>query len=233
MNFLKKAKTLEIEENSKVSEQFECTICDAVFTLKENLNKHIESFHDESKSKEPLKCKICYKTGTSIQEMKNHADLMHEGRTSLNVEVCLCKVCSEVFITKDILKKHLESAHGENVPLLEDNENNMGHTEAVHEECSIECTCISSKKKSVKNLKRRLTPQGRGVKAIPSKKARIESVSKNKSDNCEKNNNTPKKSENNNENHSNPKKRRFLEITDNEKEKLLATTDYKVRQEII
>ena len=29
MNFLKKAKTLEIEENSKVSEQFECTICDA------------------------------------------------------------------------------------------------------------------------------------------------------------------------------------------------------------
>ena len=115
MNFLKKAKTLEIEENSKVSEQFECTICDAVFTLKENLNKHIESFHDESKSKEPLKCKICYKTGTSIQEMKNHADLMHEGRTSLNVEVSLCKVCSEVFITKDILKEHLESAHGENV----------------------------------------------------------------------------------------------------------------------
>ena len=92
---------------------------------------------------------------------------------------------------------------------------------------------FQAKKKSVKNLKRRLTPQGRGVKAIPSKKARIESVSKNKSDNCEKNNNTPKKSENNNENHSNPKKRRFLEITDNEKEKLLATTDYKVRQEII
>ena len=61
--------------------------------------------------------------------MKNHADLMHEGRTSLNVEVCLCKVCSEVFITKDILKKHLESAHGKNVPLLEDNKNNMGHAE--------------------------------------------------------------------------------------------------------
>ena len=109
MNFLKKAKTLEIEENSKVSEQFECTICDAVFTLKENLNKHIESFHDASKSKEPLKCKICYYIGTSIQEMKNHADLMHEGRTSLNVEVCLCKVCSEVFITKDILKKLIMS----------------------------------------------------------------------------------------------------------------------------
>ena len=90
--FEKSKETLEIEENSKVSEQFECTICDAVFTLKENLNKHIESFHDESKSKEPLKCKICYKTGTSIQEMKNHADLMHEGRTSLNVEVSLCKV---------------------------------------------------------------------------------------------------------------------------------------------
>ena len=68
--------------------------------------------------------------------------VMLEGRTSLNVEVCLCKLCSEVFITKDILKKHLESAHGENVPLLEDNENNMEHTE----ECSIECTCISSKK---------------------------------------------------------------------------------------
>ena len=173
--FEKSIEALEIEEKSKVSEQFECTICDAVFTLKENLNKHIESFHDASKSKEPLKCKICYYIGTSIQEMKNHADLMHEGRTSLNVEVCLCKVCSEVFITKDILKKHLESAHGENVPLLEDNENNMGHTEAVHEECSIECTCISSKKKNVKNLKRRLTPQGKGVKDISSpKKARIE-----------------------------------------------------------
>ena len=108
MNFLKKAKTLEIEENSKVSEQFECTICDAVFTLKENLNRHIESFH-ASKSKEPLNCKICYYIGNSIQEMKNHADLMHEGRTSLNVEVCLCKVCSEVFITKDILKKLIMS----------------------------------------------------------------------------------------------------------------------------
>ena len=55
---------------------------------------------------------------------------------------------------------------------------------------------FQAKKKSVKNLKRRLTPQGKGVKAIPSKKARIE----NKSDDGEKNNNTPKKSENNNEN---------------------------------
>ena len=107
--FEKSKETLEIEEKSKVSEQFECTICDAVFTLKENLNRHIESFH-ASKSKEPLNCKICYYIGNSIQEMKNHADLMHEGRTSLNVEVSLCKVWSEVFITKDILKKHLESA---------------------------------------------------------------------------------------------------------------------------
>ena len=37
---------------------FKCTICDAVFTLKENLNKHIESYHDASKYKEQLKCKI-------------------------------------------------------------------------------------------------------------------------------------------------------------------------------
>ena len=131
--FEKSIEALEIEEKSKVPEQFKCTICDAVFTLKENLNKHIESYHDIK-----------------------------------------CKVCSEVFITKDILKEHLESAHGENVPLLEDNENNMGHTEAVHEESSIECACISSKK-NVKNLKRRLTPQGKGVKDISSpKKARIE-----------------------------------------------------------
>ena len=107
--FEKSKEALEIEEKSKVPEQFKCTICDAVFTLKENLNKHIESYHDIK-----------------------------------------CKVCSEVFITKDILKKHLESAHGENVPLLEDNENNMGHTEAVHEESSIECACISSKKKMLK-----------------------------------------------------------------------------------
>ena len=112
--FEKSKEALEIEEKSKVPEQFKCTICDAVFTLKENLNKHIESYHDASKYKEQLKCKICCFIGSSIPELKNHADL----------------------------KEHLESAHGENVPLLEDNENNMGHTE----ECSIECTCISSKK---------------------------------------------------------------------------------------
>jgi len=90
--FEKSKETLEIKEKSKVSEQFECTICDAVFTLKENLNKHIESFHDASKSKEPLKCKICYYIGTSIQEMKNHADLTHEGSTSLSIFLKLkCK----------------------------------------------------------------------------------------------------------------------------------------------
>ena len=83
MNFLKKAKTLEIEENSKVSEQFECTICDAVFTLKENLNKHIESYHDASKYKEQLKCKICYYIGSSTQELKKHADLMQNMQYNL------------------------------------------------------------------------------------------------------------------------------------------------------
>ena len=59
---------------------------------------------------------------------------------------------------------------------------------------------FQAKKKNVKNLKRRLTPQGKGVKEIPSKNARIESVPKTKSDDCEENNNTPQKSENNNEN---------------------------------
>ena len=81
--FEKSIEALEIEEKSKVPEQFKCTICDAVFTLKENLNKHIESYHDASKYKEQLKCKICYYIGSSTQELKKHADLMQNMQYNL------------------------------------------------------------------------------------------------------------------------------------------------------
>merc|ERR1712008_251702 len=45
-----------------------------------------------------------------------------------------CEICNISFSLKYNLVKHIESVHVENVPLLEDGENTVGSTGAVHEE---------------------------------------------------------------------------------------------------
>ena len=76
-------KTLEFEEESKkldhkrkeLVKQFNCNLCNAEYTLKENLQKHIESFHDGKR----YDCTICDKSLTLKGNLKYHVESIHKG----------------------------------------------------------------------------------------------------------------------------------------------------------
>ena len=74
--------TLEIEEESKkldherkeLIKQFKCNLCNAEYTYKGNLQKHIESFHDGKR----YDCHICDKSFKQKGNLKYHVESIHE-----------------------------------------------------------------------------------------------------------------------------------------------------------
>ena len=76
-------KTLEIKEESKkldhegkeLTKQFECNLCNAEYTLKGNLQKHIETIHDGKR----YDCTICDKSFAQKGTLKRHVESIHEG----------------------------------------------------------------------------------------------------------------------------------------------------------
>ena len=70
---------------------------------KSDLNKHVESDHEESK---PFKCKICdYKSATK-GNLKRHIEGVHEG-----IKPFKCTICGFEYSEKRYLSKHIESVH--------------------------------------------------------------------------------------------------------------------------
>ena len=77
---------------------------------KSDLNKHVESDHEESK---PFKCKICdYKSATK-GNLKRHIESVHEG-----IKPFKCTICDFKASEKRNLSKHIESVHERIKPTL-------------------------------------------------------------------------------------------------------------------
>ena len=75
-----------------------------------DLNKHVESVHEESK---PFKCKICdYKSATK-GNLKRHIESVHEGIKPFKYTICDFKASE-----KRNLSKHIESVHEGIYPTL-------------------------------------------------------------------------------------------------------------------
>ena len=69
-----------------------CNECGAAFYWKSNLNRHIESVHEERKS---FKCADCGKAFSHKHTLNGHIESVHEGKKPFK-----CNICDASFTSK-------------------------------------------------------------------------------------------------------------------------------------
>ena len=83
--------------------KFECSKCDASFTRKPNLKKHVEVIHE---GKKVNKCSICDSIFNQSKALKRHIASVHEGQKPFK-----CFICDASFAHSGTLKAHVASIH--------------------------------------------------------------------------------------------------------------------------
>ncbi|KAJ8917687.1 hypothetical protein NQ315_005134, partial [Exocentrus adspersus] len=76
---------------------FHCAICDARFTKRINLKRHV-LFHNSDRN---FKCNLCPKTFITSYGLKEHLNYHN------NVKNYACKQCDKKFVTATLLKRHV------------------------------------------------------------------------------------------------------------------------------
>ena len=94
--------------------------------LKHDISFHSDDSKDQTIETQPPKAE---KAKVESPVLDIHVKQKHEKK-----EPFQCEICNISFSLKYNLVKHIESVHVENVPLLEDGENTVGPTGAVHDE---------------------------------------------------------------------------------------------------
>merc|ERR1712202_15457 len=79
---------------------FECNICEKMFKGRFNLNRHLETVHNDHCEK--YECQTCGKTFKTKTNLKRHMN------THIRI---ICENCLKEFKTKDELKAHRISNH--------------------------------------------------------------------------------------------------------------------------
>ena len=106
-------KTKKIDHEGKESvKKIKCSLCDAEYTLKGNLKKHIESVHDGNK---PFKCVQCPSRFAQLSGLNRHFEAVHEKKRPFE-----CTHCERCFYEKNKLKKHMESVHDVSLETIDD-----------------------------------------------------------------------------------------------------------------
>ena len=95
----------ELEKNPL---SVKCTLCDACFSVKTNLNKHIKYVHEKKK---PFECHICDANFASKQGMNTHTKSVHEGEKPFK-----CDICDYISAKKSHVKTHTQSVHEKKKP---------------------------------------------------------------------------------------------------------------------
>ena len=98
--------------------QFKCSLCDAEYTLKGNLKKHIKLIHDG----ERFECTICENVSfTQKHTLTKHVESVHERKLPFQEEnkipvhegkkLFSCTVCNFGFQKQSALIRHVEAVH--------------------------------------------------------------------------------------------------------------------------
>ncbi|KAG5869524.1 hypothetical protein JTB14_002512 [Gonioctena quinquepunctata] len=82
---------------SSLIRPFHCALCDARFTRKVNLNRHLR-YHAGDRQ---YKCHLCPKTFITSYRLKEHLNYHN------NIKKYGCKVCNKRFVTSTLLKRHM------------------------------------------------------------------------------------------------------------------------------
>ena len=93
---------------NKSSPVLECSICDANFTQRGKLNRHISTVHEKKK---PFKCSICDCSFSSKHYMNTHVASVHGGKKPFK-----CSECYSSFSMNSDLKRHIASVHEKKKP---------------------------------------------------------------------------------------------------------------------
>ena len=126
-------KSTKLPEKLNKDKELECESCEARFTRRDHLNRHISSVHE---GKKPYECDKCDRKFSQLGDMKKHISVVHEG-----IKPFTCEICGSGFPIKSVMKAHKESVHegkrtchcdlcGKN---FASKQRLKSHVEAVHE----------------------------------------------------------------------------------------------------
>ena len=86
-----------------VDEEFKCNNCNAGFSSRIHLNRHVESVHKEKKL---FECNICDVAFSVKANLNVHIKSVHKGKKPFK-----CNICDTAFSRKKHLNGHIESVH--------------------------------------------------------------------------------------------------------------------------
>ena len=87
------------EQNEKNKK---CHLCDSVFKIEYDLERHIAGVHNEN----PYKCKFCSKTFGIKSNLRSHTERIHDKKVNRKS----CSFCGKIFYRK-YLKDHIKNVH--------------------------------------------------------------------------------------------------------------------------
>ena len=102
--FTRKASVAKhIEDVHERKKPHQCSACGAAFSQRSKMVLHFESVHE---GKKPYKCTQCDKTFAQKNQLSTHIIGVHEGKKPY-----LCDICRSTFKRKAQIKQHIDSVH--------------------------------------------------------------------------------------------------------------------------
>ena len=115
-------------------QQFPCHICNKMFSIAFNLNKHISLYHEGTSKSDRIQCETCGKSFSRKDILLKHKNTIHEKTRTFKCDICgklfnrkdklndhlkihtglkeyMCKCCDKTFVHKKHLKEHLSVFH--------------------------------------------------------------------------------------------------------------------------
>ena len=96
---------LDVEMIYIGEKNYKCYNCDFKTGLKGDLSKHILEVHHDGKK--DSQCDLCGSRYTSKKSLQRHKSYAHTDGKEV-----LCHICSKIFGSDLVLKKHIQSEHG-------------------------------------------------------------------------------------------------------------------------
>ena len=84
---------------------FNCTLCDKIFTLRQNLFRHVRAVHEKI---QPFACTVCGKKFGEKANQKRHEQSVHHKKI---IQPFACTICGKKFSVKSNQKRHERLVH--------------------------------------------------------------------------------------------------------------------------
>ena len=83
---------------------FDCSLCDAIFEAKHEIEMHVKTVHKENKD---CQCDQCGKVFNLKASLQTHIRFVHKKERNHK-----CPICDKAYKTRERVKMHLAGTHG-------------------------------------------------------------------------------------------------------------------------